>query len=403
MAATLLVPTLLYDGTRAPPRADAAVLVDSGRILEVGPAAELRTRTAEVVALQGTLCPGLIDVHTHLALAATADPAATLRAESGTRTTARAIRHLAQQLLAGVTTVRDLGAPGGIDLELARAQREGFLRGPRVMPAGKLVAMTGGHACYLGVEADGPDAVRRAVREQLKAGAEVIKVIATGGIISEGVQPGSPQLTVEEMRAAVEEAVKAGRRVSAHAQGTAGIHNALQAGVHTVEHGFWLDDAAVGLMRQKDVTFVATFCAARAMLEQLERLPAFIRAKMETVGDAHARSFRRVLEGGVRFACGTDAGTPFNPHGSLPREVALHVEHGAPVLAALHAATGAAAEALGRDDVGLLARGRIADLVLVDGDPAQDVSALTRVRATWQAGRVVDRAALAAISANVAA
>jgi imidazolonepropionase-like amidohydrolase len=401
--ATLLVPDRVHDGTLAPPRPGLGVLVENGRVSQLAPADELRRHAASVETLRGTLLPGLVDAHTHVVLAATADPAATFRSEGTGRTAARALKHMAQHLANGVTTIRDLGGgPGGLDLELMRAQADGLVPGPRMVAAGALIAMTGGHACYLGVEADGPENVRRAVRAQLKAGAAVIKVIATGGIISAGVEPGNPQMTEAEMAAAVEEAVKAGRRVSAHAQGTQGILNALRAGVHSIEHGFWLDDACVALMKSRGTFYVATFAAARGMTDHLDRLPPFIRDKILKVGDSHRQSFRKVLDAGIPMVAGTDAGTPFNPHGNVAREVALHVEHGATPLQALHAATGAAGALLGREEIGVLRPGATADLLLVDGDPAADVGALHRVSAVWQGGTPVDLAQVRAIAQGIA-
>ncbi len=399
MTATLYAPTLLYDGTTNPPRSGCGVVVEGGVVRAVGPVGDIQARATVVEHLEGTLLPGLMDCHTHVVLAATADPAATFRTESRTRTTARALGHLAAHLCAGVTTIRDLGGgPDGVDLELMRAVERGEIPGPRMMAAGALVAMTGGHACYLGLEADGPEDVRRAVRRQLKAGAAVIKVVATGGIISAGVDPGSPQMTLAELQAAVEEARKAGRRVAAHAQGTQGILNALHAGVQSIEHGFWLDDACVALMASHGTFYVATFAAAQGMLDHLDALPPFIRRKMEALGDSHAQSFSRALAANLNLAAGTDAGTPFNPHGTLWREVSLLQRHGASPVAALFAATGGAAALLGRDDLGVLKPGALADLVLVRGDPTQQPDALKDVLAVWQGGRAVDLITMRALA-----
>lgn len=397
MSRTLLTPDHVVDGSAATCPPGTAVLLEGARILDVGPSAELRKNADNEQVLTGTLTPGLLDCHTHLCLAATADPATTLRSESRTRTALRGVRHLAQHLRAGVTTIRDLGCGDGLDLDLMRAQAAGAVAGPRVVAAGKLIAMTGGHACYLGVEADGVASVTRAVREQLKAGSQVIKVVATGGIISAGVEPGAPQLSREELTAAVTEAVNAGRRVAAHAQGTVGIHNAVMAGVHSIEHAFWLDDACIQQMKARGTYMVATFAAAHAMTDHLGALPAFIRVKMEGVGDAHAQSFRAALAGGVLQAAGTDAGTPFNPHGSLWRELELLVHHGLSPHAALRAATSAAAGLLGREELGVLRAGAVADLCLWEANPAVDVRATRRPRAVWQAGRPVDLAALDAL------
>lgn len=387
----LYLPTRLFDGTGAPAREGWAVVVEDGRVAAVGPADDVRPARARTFALDGTLLPGLIDCHTHVCLSGGLDPVSDLARESRTRRTVRAIEALRKQRRAGVTTIRDVGGAGGLDLEIARGVREGWLEGPRMMAAGSVICITGGHACFLGIEADGADAVRRAVRTQLRAGADLIKVIATGGVITPGVEPGAAQMTRDELTAACEEGHKAGRRVAAHAQGTQGIRDALLAGVDTIEHGFFLDAETVDLMLARGATLVPTFAAADAMLEGADRgVPAYMVEKVRRVAAAHAASFRLAVERGVAVACGTDAGTPLNPHGRIAHEVAAFVRHGAPPALALEGATGAAAAALGRDDVGVLTPGRRADLVWVDGDPTVDPAALTRVRGVWMDGRQVE-------------
>lgn len=387
----LYLPTLLFDGSGAPAREGWGVVVEDGRIAAVGPADDVRPAKARTWVLDGTLLPGLIDCHTHVALSGGLDPVGDLARESRTRRTVRALDALRAQRRAGVTTFRDLGCGDGLDLELARGLREGWIDGPRMMAAGALVCITGGHACFLGVEADGADAVRRAVRAQLKAGVDLIKVVATGGVITAGVEPGAAQMTREELSAAVQEARKAGRRVACHAQGTEGILNALEAGVHTIEHGFYLDEQTIALMASRGAVLVPTFAASDGMLGGADMgIAEFMLAKLRRVGGPHVASFRAALAAGVHVACGTDAGTPLNPHGRIAVEVELFVRHGASPHVALRGATGAAAVALGRDDVGLLEPGRRADMLWVADDPTADVSALRRVRAVWMDGRQVE-------------
>lgn len=380
-------PTRVFDGTGRGAENGWGVVVDGGRILAVGPDADVAPRGVEPTTLDGTLMPGLVDCHTHLCLSGGLDPVADLKRESVTRRTTRAIGALDLHLRAGVTTIRDVGGCGGLDLEVARGVEEGWLTGPRVMAAGELVCITGGHACFLGVEADGPDAVRAAVRRQLKSGAHLIKVIATGGVITEGVEPGAEQMTLAELTAACEEAAKAGRRVAAHAQGTGGIRNALLAGVDTIEHGFFLDAETIGLMVARGATLVPTFAAAEAILRGAETgVPRYMVEKVERIGEAHDLSFRAALAAGVHVACGTDAGTPLNPHGRIATEIEAFVARGASPEVALRGATGSGAAALGRDDIGVLERGRRADLVWLAGDPTADIGALKGVRGVWKDG-----------------
>lgn len=388
------IPTRVYDGTGGPAQSDWAVVVEGERIVAVGPTADVAPRSAAArVYLDGTLCPGLIDCHTHVCLSGGANPVADLKADSPTRRTVRALAALRAHRRAGVTTIRDLGGPDGLPLELARGLEEGWIEGPEMVAAGGVICITGGHACFLGVEADGPDEVRKAVRQQIKAGARVIKVVATGGVITAGVEPGAPQMTRAELDAACAEAHRAGRRVAAHAQGTEGIRDALLAGADTIEHGFFLDAETIGLMVGRGACLVPTFAAADAMLHGADRgVPAYMVEKTRGIVAAHDRSFRAALAAGVPVACGTDAGTPLNPHGNIAAEVEAFVQRGAAPAIALAGATGAAAVALGRDDIGVLAAGRRADLLWVEGDPTADVGALRRVRGVWMKGRQVEGA-----------
>ncbi len=386
-------PTQLIIGDGGPGHAGWGLVVENGRIVAVGPAADVAPRAggARVVDLVGTLLPGLIDCHTHVSLSGGLNPVADLKTEGRTRRTVRALHALTAQRRAGVTTIRDMGGPEGLDLELARGLREGWIEGPRMLAAGEVVCITGGHACFLGIEADGPDAVRAAVRKQLKAGCDLVKVIATGGVITAGVEPGAAQMTPEELRAACEEARKAGRLVAAHAQGTEGIRNALVAGVATIEHGFFLDAETIGLMVARGTTLVPTFAAGQAMLEgESAGVPSFMVEKIKRVKGAHIASFQAALAAGVHVACGTDAGTPLNPHGRIATELELFVRFGATPAQAIAAATGNAARALGRDDVGLLAEGRRADLLWVADDPLEDIHRISRVRGVWMDGRHVE-------------
>jgi imidazolonepropionase-like amidohydrolase len=246
-----------------------------------------------------------------------------------------------QTLAAGVTTVRDLGGRDYCEIGLRRAIQDGLIQGPRILAAGRPVCMTGGHGHWLAREADGPDDVRKAVREQLKAGADVIKIIATGGVLTPGVEPGSPQLTLDEMRAAIEEARKAGRRTAAHAMGVDGIADAVKAGITSIEHGVYLSDEVVASMRSDGTYLVPTLIAPAAITAGglSAGIPEFMVRKSERVMAAHVQSFQKALEAGVAIAAGSDAGTPLNPHGSLVPELVLMVKHGMTPLRALRSAT----------------------------------------------------------------
>ena len=347
---------------------------------------------AEVVELDGWVVPGLVDAHIHLSLDGGTDPSARLQAERPTDTVVRALEHLRAHLRAGITTVRDLGGPGTLAIDLARAVEDGRIEGPTVVACGRNITMTGGHAHAFGIEADGPDAVRRAARGQLQAGARVLKFMATGGVLTPGVTAGAEALTEAELRAGIEEAHKAGKRTATHAQGLAGIKNALRAGIDTLEHGAFdaWDEEALGIMTAgpRPVWLVPTLAAPDGILAGEGRVPAWAVAKTRPIAERHRANALEAYRAGVRIAAGTDAGTPLNPHGNLPRELELLADIGLPLAAVLQAATGQAAAALDLDgEVGSLRPGARADLVVLGADPLRDARAYRAVREVFKGGR----------------
>lgn len=342
------------------------------------------------------IIPGLIDCHVHIT--GSGDPSE-LNAAKTTPLAKRAWLaegYARQTLHAGVTTVRDLGAADRLNIEMARAVESGLIEGPRILAAGLGVTMTGGHGHgFLATEADGPDEVRKAVREQLRAGATAIKLFASGGVMTPGVDPRSPSFTEEEMRAGVEEAHKAFRTVGAHAQATEGIKNAIRAGVDSIEHGVWLDDEATQLMCERGTYLVATLTApyqiAHCGLEA--GIPAYMVDKGWQVLEAHQESFRRAVEAGVRIAMGTDQGTPVNRPGENAQEIVRMAGLGMSPRAAIMAATAWASELLRiENETGRIAEGLAGDLLVLDGNPLEDIDILTNpraIRAVIKAGHIV--------------
>jgi imidazolonepropionase-like amidohydrolase len=381
----------VIDGTGAPPARGLAVVVEGDRIVAVVPAD--RAASGRVLELDGlTLLPGLINCHVHLCLGGEPDPVRPLREEAVALTALKALVRARQTLEAGVTTVRDLGGRDYVELAVRDAIRSGLVPGPRILAAGRGICMTGGHGWWFGREADGPVEVRRAVREQLKAGADVIKLLATGGVMTPGVDPHAPQLDLDEIRAAVDEARKAGRRVAAHAQAAQGIAWCVEAGVTSVEHGVFLTEAVAARMARDGVALVPTLVAPEAIVRGgLEAsIPEFMVRKAEALRVRHREAFRLALRAGVTVAAGTDAGTPLNPHGSLVPELRLMVEEGLSPLGALQAATATAARVLGLEqETGRVAPGLAADLLAVAGDPTERIEALDAVRLVMVRGQVV--------------
>jgi imidazolonepropionase-like amidohydrolase len=381
----------IIDGTGAEPVRGRSVVVENGVITAV--VEDARAPRGNGVDLAGhTLLPGLINCHVHLCLGAEADPVRPLREELLGLTAIKALLRARETARAGVTTVRDLGGREYVEIAVRRAIQEGLIDGPRIVAAGRPVCMTGGHGHWLAREADGPDDARKAVREQLKAGADVIKIIATGGVMTPGVEPGSPQLTLEEMRAAIEEARKAGRRTAAHAMASGGISDAIAAGITSIEHGIYLTEEIVAHMRRDGTFLVPTLNAPAAIASGglAAGIPDFMVRKSEVVVPAHVASFQLAHRAGVRIAAGADSGTPLNFHGSLLPELTLMVKYGMTPLEAIRAATVTAADCLGLGEVtGRVAPGYAADLIAVAGDPAERIEALADLKLVLVSGRVL--------------
>ena len=380
----------LIDGSGTQPVRGKAVVVEGARIAAV--VEERAAPPGTALRLDGlTLLPGLINAHVHLCLGGEPDPVTRLREEPLTLTAVKMAVRARETVEAGVTTVRDLGGREYAEFAVRRAVGEGLIPGPRIIAAGRGICMTGGHGWWFGREADGPDDVRRAVREQLKAGADVIKIFATGGVMTPGVEPGSAQLTLEEVRAAIEEATKAGRRVAAHAQGSQGIANCIEAGITSIEHGIFLTEELVARMKREGIALVPTLIAPYQIAHGVAAgIPEFMVRKSQAVMPSHVASFQLAVKAGVPVAAGTDAGTPLNPHGSMVPELELMVKHGMTPLDAIRSATAVAANVLGLGaEVGQVAPGFAADLVAVGGNPLERIEALADIRLVIANGKTI--------------
>jgi imidazolonepropionase-like amidohydrolase len=393
----------LFDGTGAAPEA-ADVVVEDGRFAAVGSGLD----GDEVVDCSGaTLLPGLFDCHVHVMISSV-DPVRIAQTPFS-YPFYQAVGNLRATLDAGITTVRDAG---GADLGLKRAVEDGLVAGPRMQISIAMVSQTGGHGdgwMPSGVElgllvphpgrprtlADGPGDARRVVRELIRAGADVIKIATSGGVLSPRDDPRHGHFRDEEVAVMVTEAAAAGIAVMSHAQASEGIKVAVRNGVRSIEHGVYLDDEAIGMMLDRGTWLVPTLVAPRAVLDLAAtgvRFADAVLAKARMVLDVHTDSIRRAIAAGVRVAMGTDSGVA--AHGANLREVALMAQCGMTPAAALYATTGAAAELLGvADELGHVRPGYRADLVVVDGD-ALDLETLRgRVRAVYQDGRLVSGSA----------
>jgi imidazolonepropionase-like amidohydrolase len=357
------------------------IVIEKNRIVEVGKGPGPSKKPGhEAIDLDGRcILPGMIDCHVHLCIDGSADPMQPLQKDSPAMITLKAARHAHLTLLAGVTTVRDLGSANGVSGSVRDAINLGIVSGPRVVTTNQAVCITGGQGWQFSRQADGPDEVRRAVREQIRAGADAIKLMATGGVITQGVEPGSPQFTFEELKAGAEEAHKAGRKIAAHAQGNEGIKNSLRAGFDTIEHGIYLDDEAISLFLEKKATLIPTLSAPFNIMEKGVKsgIPSFIIEKTAKVKDAHMASIRKAHKAGITIASGADSGTPFNLHGDNLKELELLVSIGLSPMEAIVSATRIAAETLGLGSrLGTIEPGKLADLIVLEGDPLKDITVL---------------------------
>jgi imidazolonepropionase-like amidohydrolase len=386
----------------SPAIADAVVIVAGNRIEAVDrrsalePLLQERGASLTLHDLGGRyLMPGLMDMHVHLSLALPGPAQLAARLETDMAVTLRAYKNALDGLYAGVTFMRTLGDMRFVDLELKRAINAGTIRGPRLFCAGQAVIITGGHGFGSGssLEADGADGFRQAVRTQLRAGADVIKIAITGGIAGEHEQIRDSQATYAEMEAACLAAHNAGRRITAHAGSALAISEGVRAGLDCVEHGYFLDAATVDQMAARDVYLVPTLSVSRAE-EYMRRIgcPQWMIDKSLRAGEEHMRSYQLALSAGVRMAMGTDM-LPADPYdGTLAvyREVEWMVDGGMSTAAALRAATLSAAELCQVNaDLGSVTPGKLADMVAMPADPLEDIRALRGIDTVIKDGAIV--------------
>jgi imidazolonepropionase-like amidohydrolase len=378
----------LFDGARVVE--NAAIVVDGQETVWAGERAKIPksapNERSETARAPGRFAvPGFINCHCHLTLDGDADFAAEVR-QSDTLATLKAFRNARASLRAGVTTVRDLGANGTMVIELGQAIERGTLEGPRVIAAGRGITTTGGHGFEVGRIADGPDEVRKAVREQVHAGARVIKLFSTGGILGGGTPPEVSQYTAEETAAAVEEAHRAGLRITTHAHGAGGMRVAAEAGIDSIEHATLLDEKTIRLIKEHDVALVPTLLVVHSLLENASALDPVIVERTRAVAERHREGIRAAYKAGVRIATGTDAGASFTRHDRFAVELQLLAECGLSTMEALAAATSGAAAVVGLDKAGHIGAGCWADLVFVDGDPLKDLGVLTSPKGVYVRG-----------------
>jgi imidazolonepropionase-like amidohydrolase len=389
---TLLANLVLLDGRGAPPVPDAWLVVADDRIIEIGAGTRPAGPFDVTVDLDGRTClPGLIDLHTHLCWDGSRDPVEVNLREGRDLTLLRMVGHARETLARGVTTIRDVGCVDDLSLALDGAIRAGAVPGPRLIASGRTIIMTGGHDPFWGLACDGPWACVTGVRGQVSRGARVIKVAATGGVYgrAEGEEVGTSELGLDELAAICREAHRLGLRVASHAVGQAGIDHSVEAGCDTIEHGIFASEAALRRMAADGRFLTPTLFIYRTIAEGAA--PDYAVRKAVACARQHPDTVARARALGVRITAGSDAGSPGAPHPALFAELYdLVARGGLTPLETITAATGTNARALGLEaEIGTLAPARRADLLVVEGDPSTDITALERPWAVMQAGRWV--------------
>jgi len=397
---TVIHPGRLLDVKTGEMRTNQAILIEGDKIVQIGPASEVKAAAGDTIIdlPDATLLPGLIDMHTHL----TFDLSSLGYQGLGISTAREALhgaRNAKRTLEAGFTTVRNVGAKDYADIALRDAINDGDVIGPHIVASGPALGITGGHCdenllppafrFQASGVADGVEAVQHKVREVIKYGADVIKICATGGVLSKGDDPNASQFTLEEMKAIVADAHRLGRKVAAHAHGAEGVRWASEAGVDSVEHGHLMDDAAIATLKKNGTYLVPTLFLTEYMQQNMDRsdVPEFSKQKMRWIASAAQQNVKKAFDAGVKIAFGTDAAV--YPHGLNAGEFHVYVKLGMTPLAAIQTATINAADLLGwTKQVGSLEPGKWADMVAVDGDPAKDVTTLEHVKFVMKGGVV---------------
>ncbi len=380
----------IYDGMGK--KTDNSCIVFNKNILAIGEEATKMEADIEIDGTQKVLLPGLIDCHCHISVDAGLDFSAQSAPDvKQSYCTVRAINNCKNYLKNGVTSTRSLGSKYDIDIDIRDMIDEGLIEGPNLVASGQPLTMTGGHGWLFSHEVDGTDEVKKYARLQIKKGANVIKVFASGGGTTKGVKPGAAQMSEEEMRAACIEAEKTGKTTAAHSQSVEGNKNAIRAGITSIEHGIGLDDEAIVLMKKHGTYLVATLAAPYGMVKYGKgKIPDWMLQKNIDAMEPLKQAFQLAMKNGIKIATGTDAGTPFNFHGDIVTEMNLMHEYGMSVNDIIIASTKTGAELLQIDNyTGTIEKGKLADLLIINGDPENDFESFRDIFKVYKSGKPV--------------
>ena len=376
---------IMIDGISDTPKKDQLITIEDDKITSIEDYHKTENEVIEV----NTITPGFFNGHVDILYPVGFD---SKKEFSLMEKIFYAQKHCKEYLQSGVTFIRVVGTEENYDLQIKEAIQNDVIQGPHMYCAGKMICMTGGHGWQEGIEADGKDACLKAVRTQLKTGVDLIKMMATGGVMTKGVEPGNAQFSIDEMKIMVEEAHKAGRKTATHAQGLQGIKNALYAGVDSIEHGCFLDDECLELMKQQNTFLVPTLCAPQCIIDKgVENgVAKYAVDKTLKVKDAHVKSVKKAYDKGIQIALGTDAGTPFNYHNNTAYEMELLARLNIPNIDILKIATINSARCVGVEkDYGSIEVGKQADLVCLNENPLENISNVRKINRVIQSGKIV--------------
>lgn len=356
------------------------MLVEEGHIARVAPEAEFQGYAGPRYELGNrTLLPGLIDCHVHLVFGGEPNPHPVLQQLTPGQITMKALENAQKTLRGGITALRDCGGKDYLEFAVRDAVNAGVFAGPTIRAVGRMICMTGGHGNRIARIADGVDDVVKAVREQIHAGCDQVKIMATGGVMTPGVNPEDAHYSAEEMAAGIAEGHRFHKKSASHAQGAEGILNAVLGGVDSIEHGIFMDERCLEEMVKRRTALVPTLAAVARILKFADQgIPDYVVEKASRVAGRHRESVRKFYQSGGLLAMGTDAGTPFNMHGENSEELEFMVEVGIKPADALIAATRNAAQLLELETQGRIAEGCAADFLVVQGNPLEDITAVSR-------------------------
>lgn len=351
------------------------IVTNNGLISKMLPTDDAKNLEGQRVDTSGcTLLPGLIDCHVHLTFDASPNPRLSMQDKSHAQVTIEALINARTTLRSGITAVRDCGGKNYIEFAVRDAIKRGHFPGPTILAAGQAVCMTGGHGEWFGCVADGPAEILKAVRQQLKAGSDFLKIMATGGVTTECGDPEDAHYTEEELRVGINEAKRFRKRSASHAQGSTGVLNAVRAGITSIEHGFYLDNACIDEMLKNGTYLVPTLYAVGKILNgKSNGVPERMIEKTAQHAEQHINSIQAFYKAGGKIAMGTDSGVPLTPHGDNCKELLAMVEIGMSPKDVLLISTKNAADLMGLEHLGRIQEGCAADFLLVNGNPLEDI------------------------------